>query len=70
MRAHEFITELGISQGHSFMGSPCTKDCSGHHAGHAWALNKKIKHSKDCPNNPNRPSFRKGCIIATSQPQK
>jgi len=30
MRAKEFITEL------TFMGSPCTKDCSGHRAGYEW----------------------------------
>ena len=30
MRISELLTEL------TFMGSPCTKDCSGHIAGYKW----------------------------------
>jgi hypothetical protein len=70
MRAAEFISELGISQGRSFMGSPCTRDCSGHRAGHSWADKKNIKHSRECPNNPKHPSFRNGCLINTQQLNK
>lgn len=31
----------------SFLGSPCTKDCSGHRAGYAWsqANNRKVPRS-------------------------
>lgn len=67
MRAYEFIAEVGISQGRSFMNSPCTQDCSGHYAGYKWANKKNIKHVKDCPNNPKHPSFRNGCIIAMNK---
>lgn len=34
MRIAEILNEL------TFMGSPCTKDCSGHKAGYEWSLNK------------------------------
>jgi hypothetical protein len=32
--SEEFMTEL------SFMGSQCTKDCSGHRAGYKWSLDR------------------------------
>jgi hypothetical protein len=42
----------------SFLGSPCTKDCSGHRAGYEWFLRKR--------RNPNSwsPSFNKGAALA------
>jgi hypothetical protein len=32
---HEQLDEL------NFLGSPCTKDCSGHRAGYAWSKQKQ-----------------------------
>ena len=39
MRAHEFVSERKRAKKLkelSFLGSPCTKDCSGHRAGYEW----------------------------------
>jgi pyrimidine deaminase RibD-like protein len=55
-----------------FMGSTCTKDCSGHRAGYAWS---KARGGVDA-NSPWSPSFNKGAAIGkmelmkTKQPQK
>jgi len=40
----------------SFLGSPCTKDCSGHRAGYAWSERKGGR----VANSPWSPSFNKG----------
>lgn len=40
----------------SFLGSPCTKDCSGHRAGYAWSQSKGGKVAQS----PFSPSFNKG----------
>lgn len=40
----------------SFLGSPCTKDCSGHRAGYAWSQSKGGR----VANSPFSPSFNKG----------
>ena len=40
----------------SFLGSPCTKDCSGHRAGYAWSQSK----GGQVANSPFSPSFNKG----------
>jgi pyrimidine deaminase RibD-like protein len=40
----------------SFLGSQCTKDCSGHRAGYAWSQNK----GGQVANSPFSPSFNKG----------
>jgi hypothetical protein len=53
VRAKEFITEL------YFMGSPCTKDCSGHKAGYAWGK----AHGGKEEFGPS-PSFNKGTYLA------
>ena len=40
MRASEFVRKKKSKQELdelSFLGSPCTKDCSGHRAGYAWS---------------------------------
>lgn len=44
------LTEL------SFLGSPCTKDCSGHRAGYAWSQGRGGR----VANSPFSPSFNKG----------
>jgi len=44
------LTEL------SFLGSPCTKDCSGHRAGYAWSQSK----GGQVAQSPFSPSFNKG----------
>jgi len=44
----------------SFLGSPCTKDCSGHRAGYAWS---KERGGVDA-NNPFSPSFNNGAALA------
>jgi pyrimidine deaminase RibD-like protein len=40
----------------SFLGSPCTKDCSGHRAGYAWSQSKGGR----IANSPFSPSFNNG----------
>jgi pyrimidine deaminase RibD-like protein len=50
----------------SFMGSPCTKDCSGHRAGYAWS---KARGGRDA-NSPFSPSFNKGSAIGTAEIMK
>lgn len=60
MRIFEILSEL------SFHGSKCTKDCSGHSAGYAWALQQKGQG----PCVSNSPSFNRGCEIANDQKKK
>jgi pyrimidine deaminase RibD-like protein len=50
----------------SFMGSQCTKDCSGHRAGYAWS---KSRGGRDA-NSPFSPSFNKGSAIGTAEIMK
>jgi len=45
----------------AFMGSQCTKDCSGHQAGYAWAKRNGAR-----PANTASPSFNNGVAIAQS----
>jgi hypothetical protein len=52
MRLYELLNEL------TFMGSECTKDCSGHRAGYAWAKRNKRKAASWSP------SFNKGAALA------
>jgi len=47
---HQQLDEL------SFLGSPCTKDCSGHRAGYAWSQSK----GGQVAQSPFSPSFNKG----------
>ena len=47
----------------TFMGSQCTKDCSGHRAGYAWSQAKGGQNA----NSPFSPSFNKGSSIATQE---
>ena len=42
----------------SFLGSPCTKDCSGHRAGYAWYQNNQRDPQSWSP------SFNKGAALA------
>jgi hypothetical protein len=46
-----------------FMGSQCTKDCSGHRAGYAWSQAR----GGQTANSPFSPSFNKGSAIATQE---
>lgn len=50
----------------TFMGSQCTKDCSGHRAGYAWS---KARGGQNA-NSPFSPSFNKGSAIGTQEIQK
>jgi len=45
----------------SFMGSPCTKDCSGHRAGYAWSKARGGKNASSWSQ-----SFDNGAAIAAS----
>ena len=45
----------------SFMGSQCTKDCSGHRAGYSWSKARGGTHAASWSN-----SFNKGAAIAAS----
>ena len=44
-----------------YKGYPCTKDCSGHMAGYAWARQHNITDPDMCPYRPRHPSFYEGC---------
>jgi hypothetical protein len=46
----------------SFLGSECTKDCSGHRAGYDWSKRKGLKPG----NSPYSPSFNKGAALAVA----
>lgn len=54
MRIHELLSEK------QFKGSRCTKDCSGHKAGYAWAKAR----GEAAPCDSNNKSFNNGCYIA------
>ena len=56
MRIRDIVTEL------SFMGSQCTKDCSGHRAGYAWSQARG-----SVPAASSSASFNKGAAIAVSK---
>lgn len=60
MRAKEFIRKGPRKKVDelSFLGSQCTKDCSGHRAGYAWSQRKGGK----VPNSWS-PSFNKGAAL-------
>ena len=49
--------------GLEFKGYPCTKDCSGHQAGHDWADRWGIEDPDGCPYSNN--SFWEGCLART-----
>jgi hypothetical protein len=53
------ISEAMLSE-LSFLGSPCTKDCSGHRAGYEWS---KARGGVDA-NSPFSPSFNNGARLA------
>ena len=57
MKIKEIINEL------TFHGRPCTKDCSGHKAGYAWAQKNQITQQTNGPSN----SFNNGTAIAVNQ---
>ena len=46
----------------SFLGSQCTKDCSGHRAGYEWSKRKGLNQG----NSPWSPSFNKGAALAVA----
>ena len=46
----------------NFLGSECTKDCSGHRAGYDWSRRKGLKQG----NSPWSPSFNKGAALAVA----
>lgn len=46
----------------SFMGSPCTKDCSGHRAGYDWSKRKGKIHAASWSR-----SFNNGAAIAAAE---
>jgi hypothetical protein len=45
----------------SFLGSPCTKDCSGHRAGYAWSRARGNVHAASWS-----PSFNNGAALAVA----
>jgi hypothetical protein len=46
----------------SFLGSECTKDCSGHRAGYEWSHRKGLRQA----NSAHSPSFNKGAALAVA----
>lgn len=61
MKIRELLSEI------TFYGRTCTKDCSGHSAGHAWAISKNINKVADCASAST--SFTGGCQVAVAQKQ-
>lgn len=62
MRASEFTRKKKPQQELdelSFLGSPCTKDCSGHRAGYAWSKARGNKSALSYSN-----SFNNGARLA------
>ena len=59
MQIQEILSEL------TFYGRTCTKDCSGHKAGHQWAQNKTIADPRKCSGSSN--SFIGGCEVSAHQ---
>jgi len=55
-----FLTEAELDE-LEFMGSTCTKDCSGHKAGYKWSLDRSGRQPSS-----NSPSFNKGAAIAAN----
>jgi hypothetical protein len=53
--AEEQLDEL------SFLGSECTKDCSGHRAGYDWSKRKGLRQANSWS-----PSFNKGAGLAVA----
>jgi hypothetical protein len=63
MRARDFLNEqpfVPVNRGFTYKGYPCTKDCSGHMAGDAWAEKKGITSANQCPPGWSN-SFWEGC---------
>ena len=56
MLIREILSEL------TFMGSPCTKDCSGHKAGYEWGIKRRGKIANSWSN-----SFNNGTTIASQK---
>lgn len=56
MKLSDLLLEL------TFMGSECTKDCSGHKAGYNWGKKKRRLA------NSHSPSFNKGAALAMPRP--
>jgi hypothetical protein len=52
----------------SFMGYPCTIDCSGHEAGYNWAEQHGIDDPDDCTGNSS--SFIEGCQAYAEEQQE
>jgi pyrimidine deaminase RibD-like protein len=50
----------------TFMGTQCTKDCSGHRAGYTWSKSRGGQNA----NSPFSPSFNKGAVIGTQEIMK
>jgi hypothetical protein len=53
-----FLTEAELAE-LEFMGSTCTKDCSGHRAGYKWSMDRGGRQPSS-----NSASFNKGAAIA------
>ena len=63
MKARDLITEqpfVPVNRGFTYKGYPCTKDCSGHMAGDAWAEKRGIQNANQCPPGWSN-SFWEGC---------
>lgn len=61
MRAAEFVTaKRGLKKLRelTFLGSQCTKDCSGHRAGYQWFQRRRQQPQSRSP------SFNKGAALA------
>lgn len=65
-KAQEYSSKQGVAEQQldelSFLGSECTKDCSGHRAGYDWSKRKGLRQA----NSLYSPSFNKGSALAVA----
>jgi hypothetical protein len=58
-----FAASFAPVSAQTFLGYPCTEDCSGHEAGYDWAIKNGISDESECIGN----SFVEGCMAAADE---
>ncbi len=59
------VMVMSAASAGEFKGYACTRDCSGHRAGYAWAVKRDIRRDGDCGGNSR--SFREGCSARVAE---
>ena len=68
LKAQQMKAEEILKEGLMYKGYPCTKDCSGHMAGYAWAQQRNIVNPQELPTDTNN-SFYEGMLSFTEGKQ-